>query len=185
MSRAFEKCLTWIDGRPQVAGRLCALLLVVHGSLLAWSAYCHSPVFNELGHLPAGLSHIQLCRFDLYSVNPPLVRTVAAVGVSLAHPKTDWTRYVATPAVRSEVPVGLDFLKANGAQSFWLYTIGRWACIPFSLFGGYVCFRWAKSLYGAIAGLTATALWCFSPYVLGHASLISFCCGKSFRPWVG
>jgi hypothetical protein len=101
------------------------------------------------------------------------VRTVAAVGISLANPKTDWTRYISTPAVRSELPVGLDFLKANGPRSFWLYTCGRWLCIAFSLLGGCLCFRWASRLYGAAAGLTAGALWCFSPYVLGHASLIT------------
>ena len=53
------------------------------------------------------------------------------------------------------------FLKANGPKSFWLVTLGRWACIPFSLLGGYVCFRWAYELYGSGSGLLALALWCF------------------------
>lgn len=159
--------------RLSLAATLFTLMLGCHAGLLAWSAYSHSPVFNEFGHLPAGVSHLRLGRFDLYSVNPPLVRTIAAVGVNLADPKTDWTQYIATPSVRSELPVGLDFLKANGSRSFWLYTCGRWMCIPFSLLGGYVCFRWASRLHGATAGLTATALWCFCPYVLGHASLMT------------
>jgi hypothetical protein len=155
------------------ARKLLTLILACHAGLLAWSAYCHSPVFNELGHLPAGLSHVQLGRFDLYLVNPPLVRTVAAVGVCLEAPKTDWTRYILTPAVRPEVPIGQDFLRANGPRTFWLYTIGRWMCIPFSLLGGYICFRWASGLYGAAAALMATALWCFCPYVLAHGSLMT------------
>jgi dolichyl-phosphate-mannose-protein mannosyltransferase len=152
---------------------LCALMLAGHAGLLAWSAYCHSPVFNELGHLPAGLSHLQLGRFDLYTVNPPLVRTVAATSVCLEAPTTDWTRYVSPSTARPEVLVGLDFLQANRPHSFWLYTVGRWMCIPFSVLGGYICFRWANRLYGNTAGLMATALWCACPYVLGHACLMT------------
>ncbi|NQT13208.1 MAG: glycosyltransferase family 39 protein [Planctomycetes bacterium] len=69
--------------------------------------------------------------------------------------------------------VGSDFVKANGSYSLWLFTMARWACIPFSLLGGYICFRWASNLYGGASGLLATALWCFSPFILGHASLIT------------
>ncbi|MEX0819046.1 MAG: glycosyltransferase family 39 protein [Pirellulaceae bacterium] len=46
-------------------------------------------------------------------------------------------------------------------------------CIPFSLLGGLVCYRWASELYGARSGLMALCLWCFSPNILGHAQLIT------------
>jgi hypothetical protein len=46
------------------------LLLLAHVVLLAWSATRHAPVVDETGHLPAGLSHWNLRRFDLYCVNP-------------------------------------------------------------------------------------------------------------------
>ena len=51
--------------------------------------------------------------------------------------------------------------------------VARWACIPFSILGGYICFRWARELYGVAAGIFALILWCFCPYVLGHASLFT------------
>ncbi len=57
------------------------LLLVIHTLLLAASAWMHSPTRDEWGHLPAGVSHWQLGQFDLYRVNPPLVRMVAALPV--------------------------------------------------------------------------------------------------------
>ena|ERR1700734_560425 len=33
-----------------------------------------------------------------------------------------------------------DFIRTYGPRSFWLFTIGRWACIPISLVGEYVCY---------------------------------------------
>jgi hypothetical protein len=150
-----------------------ALLLVTHAGLLAYSAWQHSPVAPEVFHLPAGVSHWRLGRFDLFRVNPPLVRTVAAVPVLGASPRTNWATYLPDPLYRAEYGVGLDFFEANGPRSFWLVTLGRWACIPFSLVGAYVSFRWAGRLYGASAGLVACTLWCFSPYILGHASLMT------------
>ena len=148
-------------------------ILAFHSVLLGFSNWCHSPVYCEISCLPAGLSHLQLGRFDMYRVNPPLIRTIATIPAAFAGCETDWSGYEMSPLGRSWQDVGVCFLKANGARSFRLYTWGRWACIPFGLLGGWVCFRWASRLYGATAGLTATTLWCFCPYVLGHASLMT------------
>lgn len=149
-----------------------ALILAVHCALLAYSAYVHSPVVSEVGHLPAGISHWQFGRFDLYRVNPPLVRMVAALPVMAIGAKTDWSHYDLNPLVRAETQVGTDFCNANGPRLFWLYTVGRWACIPFSLLGALVCYRWSKDLYGTAAGFSALCLWCFCPNVLGHGALM-------------
>ena len=66
-------------------------LLACHALLLARGAAIHSPTVDEIGHLPAGLSHWTFGRFDLYRVNPPLVRSIAAVPVFLARPaEFDW-----------------------------------------------------------------------------------------------
>jgi hypothetical protein len=152
---------------------LVAILLLTQAVLVLWGGWSHSPVYNEAGHLSAGLSHLHFARFDLFRVNPPLVRTVAALPLTMASPATDWTRYSSNPLVRSEHLVGLDFLQANGIRSLWLITLARWACLPFVLLGGYTCFLWAKELHGPVAGLLGLALWCFSPIILGHASLLT------------
>jgi len=149
------------------------LLLAIHAGLLAWSATRHSPTLNEPGHLAAGISHWQFGRFELYRVNPPLVRMVAAVPVLAAGVATDWTRFYEGPGARPVFAIGEDLIAANGPRSLWLFTIARWACIPFSLIGGVVCYLWARDLYGHRAGLAAATLWCFSPNILGHASLIT------------
>ncbi len=148
------------------------LLLVVHVGLLAYGALIHSPTFNEIGHLPAGISHWQFNRYDLYRVNPPLVRMVAAAPVLAMNPNTDWSSYGTHSTQQSQLNVGIDFVKANGDRSFLLYSVGRMACIPFSCLGLGVCFLWAKNLYGSQSGVLSAALWCFSPLIVGHGSLM-------------
>jgi hypothetical protein len=152
---------------------LAPLLLLGHAGLLAWAATCHSPHLDEVGHLPAGISHWQLGRFDLYRVNPPLVRSVAALPVLLAGPTTDWDKLFQGYHKQLEFDIGEDFIAANGPRSFGYFTLARWACIPFSLLGGCVCWVWARALYGRLAGLLALGLWCFCPLVLGNGQMIT------------
>jgi 4-amino-4-deoxy-L-arabinose transferase-like glycosyltransferase len=152
---------------------LPAGVLTIHAGLLAYGAAVHSPCIDEVGHMAAGLSHWQLGRFDLYHVNPPLVRMVAAVPVLFAQPKTDWSEYSDAPGARSEFEIGRQFITDNGERSFWFFTWARWACIPFSLLGGYICFRWARDLYGEWSGLLALTLWCFGPNILANGQMIT------------
>ena len=149
------------------------IVLILTAILLAWSSFRHAPVTCELGHLPAGLYHWQSGHFGLYRVNPPLVRTLAALPVLLAMPIYDWRNCYLDPITRMELVVGTDFVRANGGRSRLLFFLGRLACIPFTLIGGYFCYRWARQLFGATAGLVACILWSSSPYVLGHGALLT------------
>jgi 4-amino-4-deoxy-L-arabinose transferase-like glycosyltransferase len=148
-------------------------LLLIHGGLVIWIAARTSATADEVGHLVSGISHWHLARFESYSVNPPLVRSVATLPLLLCRPQTDWFQLVGGAGARPEGALAADFLAANGVSSFWYLRVARWACVPFSLLGGYLCYRWASELYGSAAGVLATTLWCFSPDVLGHAGLIT------------
>ncbi|MEQ9407772.1 MAG: glycosyltransferase family 39 protein [Fuerstiella sp.] len=148
-------------------------LLAVHATMLAWSGYRHSPTIDEPAHLAAGISHWQFGHMDLYSVNPPLVRMIAALPVLAAKPETAWGQFRRASQSRAEFQVGEAFADANGPRIFWLITLARWSCIPFSLLGGWVCFQWARELFGAASGLLSLTLWCFSPTILGNAALIT------------
>ena len=164
-------------GRPRVRRIAVPLavitLLAIHAGLLAYSATTHSPTMNEPGHLVAGLSYWEFGRFEVYRVNPPLTRLIAALPVMAAGYEADWSSFYEGPGARPEFTLGSGFIAANGERSIWLFTIARWACIPISLIGGIFCFLWARELYGMIAGLAALVLWCFSPNILAHAELIT------------
>jgi hypothetical protein len=159
--------------RSRAARRAVVGLLAIHTALLAYSGYVHSPTLNEPGHLVAGLSIWKFGRFDVYNVNPPLVKMVAALPVMAAGYNEDWSGFYTGPAARPEIKMGEDFVAANGERSFFLFMIARWACIPFSWIGGIVCYLWARDLYGLPAGVVACSIWCFEPNILAHASLIT------------
>lgn len=147
--------------------------LLLHGGLLAWSASSHSPTPSDVKHLVAGVSHWQTGRFDLFIVNPPLVRIVAAVPAILAGAETDRSSLSGGSRSRPELEAGHRFVKENEKECFGYFVLGRWVCIPLSILGGWVCFRWSRDLYGGCAGLLALVLWCFSPGILAHGALIS------------
>lgn len=169
---SFQKLAQLVD-QPRVAWRVVLGLLLMHTGLLMYSAYVHSPTLNEPGHLVAGLSHWKFGRFELYRVNPPLVRMVAALPVMAVGYEEDWTGFYEGPGARPVFGMGEDFVAANGPRTFFLTMIARWACIPFSWLGAVVCYLWGRDLYGRPAGLVACFIWCFEPNILAHASLIT------------
>ncbi|NUQ64604.1 MAG: glycosyltransferase family 39 protein [Pirellulales bacterium] len=144
-----------------------ALLLGLHAGLLAFSAARHSPALDERHILAAGIYYWQYGRFEIARGDPPMTGLVAAAPVLALRPRTEWRH------VPHSFAVERDFTAANGVRTVGLVTVGRWACIGFSLVGGYFCFRLARELYGPGAGFLALALWCFSPSTLTHGRLVT------------
>ncbi len=172
LNRSFAALHAALENRRVVRLVLVALLSI-HTVLLGYSAYVHSPTLNEPGHLVAGLSYWKFGRFDVYSVNPPLVKLVAALPVMAVGYEEDWSAFRSGLGARSEFAMGDDFVAANRERSFFLFMIARWACIPFSWIGALVCYAWARDLFGRPSGVVAAAIWCFEPNILAHASLIT------------
>lgn len=174
---------TWIQQFTERRGLLTAaiaLLLATHAGLLAYSATRHSPTLLEPGFLVAGISHWKFRRFELFRVNPPLVRMVAALPVMATGYEEDWIGFRESPGARPEFRMGEDFINANGKRSIWLFTIARWACIPFSLIGGLFCYFWSRELWNSnLAGLITLTLWCLEPNILAHGELITTDCAAT------
>ncbi|MDA1055775.1 MAG: hypothetical protein O3C40_35730 [Planctomycetota bacterium] len=142
----------------------------VHTTLLAYSSARHNPTIDEAGHMVAGLSHWSFGHFDLYHVNPPLVRMLATLPVMAAGYEERWV--ADARFTRPEFDLGREFIVINGPRVVWLFTLARWALIPFSLLGAWVCWIWASELYGRVSGNIALCLWCFSPNILAYGQLI-------------
>ena len=155
----------------------CLLLVIaIHVVLLAGIAIKMSPTLDEPANLAAGISHLAHGTFSTYSVNGPLPRVVAAAPVMLVGIESDWT-LSSNASYRSEDRIEFSFgdslMRRNGRRFFTLLTLARLATIPFSVLGAVICFRWGRDLSGSGAGLLAACLWCFSPEVLAHGSLVT------------
>ncbi len=159
-----------------VTGRLVAAMFCLQAGLLAFSGWRHSPTYDEVAHLPAGITHWH-GDLSLFRVNPPLTRMIAAIPAAVLGAEVDWDMLQASVASgsinRIDFEIGRRFVSANGSWSFWLYTFGRWMCIPLVLLGGWVVWRWATDWYGRGSGLLALAIWTFSPMVIGHGALLT------------
>lgn len=125
---------------------LLCVLLGLQTALLFWSARVHTPTWDEPAHLVAGLSHWKYGRFDLYSVNPPLVRVLAAAPVHFGmNLQIDWSLYSRNAAVRSEVALGRAFMEDNKEKAVDAIFLARIMLIPVSLIGSLLCFFSLKS----------------------------------------
>lgn len=146
------------------------------------------PVYDEPAHLSSGLSHWQTGSFDLYCVNPPLVRCVASLPMYL------FSNYsVAVDSLRKgfynrpEFEAGSEMQDHFGRGWLWYLTLGRIACIPLCMCGPLCAYKCARHLYGRRSGLLAVILYCSCPNLLTWGSLItpdavaaSFCCATVY-----
>jgi hypothetical protein len=70
---------------------LLGAVLLVHALLVAWMAFHQSANANESAHLATGVYHLRYGRFDVYRVNPPLPRMIAAAPAAwLLGIEADW-----------------------------------------------------------------------------------------------
>lgn len=158
-----------VDSRCRKIACIC---LLVHAFLLLWICGAKSPFGDESAHLVSGLSHWRFGNFDLYRVNPPLGRLIAAAPLLIMDPKVEWPETTGRYD-RFEFTAGARFLELNGRNAVWLVTVCRLTQIPISMLGAWICFLWARKLYGPESGLFSLVLWCFCPNILTWASAIT------------
>ncbi|MHC5537201.1 ArnT family glycosyltransferase [Singulisphaera rosea] len=163
--------------RPAPAGRPLRLLvvglIVVHAGLLVLPLRMNFITVDEAMNVVAGVSYWTTGRFTIYRVNPPLPKLLAVLPTLAAHPRLDFSHLRDDPAVREEFQAGREFIEANRHRIFDLVCLSRLAGVGWSVLGGWLVYRWARSLHGESGALMALGLWCFEPYILGHAALVT------------
>ena len=181
--------------RRTVRGALIAVLVIGHVAILGWEGYGDSATWDEVGHFAAGLEHWRHGTFRVNAVNPPLVHLVALAPVAIARPDLDPMTYAVSQSAgsRPEFTMGQMLAADIGPAYFTFLTYARWMCIPFSLIGAFVCYRWSMERFGADSGLLALAMWCISPSILAYGHLITSDMGATalgvtaayvFRRWL-
>ncbi|MFN6128096.1 MAG: ArnT family glycosyltransferase [Planctomycetota bacterium] len=149
------------------------IVVIVAGNLLELGFRVDRfPNIDEVAHLPAGISHWKFERFDMYRVNPPLVRTVATIPNYLANTSYSWNLYDSSVGSRPEFTIGrnkLDQVKINHWKDF---VYARLVALSFMILLSVVLMRWLGKLLGPYALVClCTWLW-FCPNLKANAPTI-------------
>lgn len=130
-----------------------------------------SPTPDEYAHLASGISYFQTGSHYLYSVNPPLVKRVAAYGLFAKSMRID-----AVPDemnwIRAEWEAGTIFSERYGAGAFAAVVEARRRVLWFAIIGTLGVFLLTRHLIGWGAAAIAAVLWASSPWVLGYGMLV-------------
>lgn len=146
---------------------------LAHVILLTISARVNSVTNNEPAHLVAGLSNLEFGRYELYSVNPPLTRLIAAIPVAFAEYRLDWDLLAFEYDTRPVHVFGPRFVDANSVCFSDLLFHARLACIPFGVLGVIGIYYLTQELAGHPAPILAAFLWVTSPNLLTYGCLIT------------
>lgn len=148
-------------------------MMVVHAMLIAWCAYRNSFCWTETGLLPAGIIDWQYGSFDVFRVNPPLVRMWATLPVLAFQPEVPYAGVASDPRRRAEWTIARATMQEHGDEAWMWLTVARWMCLPFSLAGMWVAAVWAGRLFGTAARIGVAVLWACSPLMIGYGCLMS------------
>lgn len=170
-----RRCLRKRPSVPPFRRRVVTLgcLLSLQTVAVIGLAWRMSPTNDEVAHLPAAVRCATERDFDLYRVNPPLVRYVAGFAVTAAGCRTDWTSFNPAPGQRTEWQVGEDFIHANRDRYLRLLFIGRMSVLPFAWIVTIVIWGWTRQIAGPSAACLAAAWWVVEPNALGNSALLT------------
>lgn len=144
---------------------LVAVLLAQIAFAMVTTAVRQTPTIDEPVYVGAAAQYVREHRLRHNPEHPPLGKLVIGVGVALADPHID-------PAFAGDQGrSGRHLLYASGNDPWRLMRLARLPVIALTLSFGLVVFAFARELAGPVAGLTALALYCFSPDVIAHGSL--------------
>lgn len=152
----------------------CVVILTAHAAVATHALSQHSLTVDEGGHLLSGLMALKHGDFDIYNVNPPLVKMLAALPVLAMGAETPEPQYHPSwlgPHDR--------FAEMNRDAYPRLVRAARLVIVAFSVLGGWIIYRWAASLFGHRSGLVALLLWCICPNVIGWSGVVTVDMGST------
>jgi Dolichyl-phosphate-mannose-protein mannosyltransferase len=156
---------------PRGQTRLAALLLLaVFALLCAHGLRWDTPTVDEFAHLPAGYHSLKTGRFDLFPLNPPLVKLLCALPLLPLDPAIDTQAKVQNTGWYPWV-FGTGFMEHNRAGYDHIFFFGRLPVVALGLLLGVLVFLWARELYGEEAGLVALFFTVFCPSFIAHSHL--------------
>lgn len=141
---------------------------------LSLEVWVNSSSLDEPGMLASGLAINRHGYTGLYSVNPPLIKSLCAAPMDWAGANEDFSATSrGMDYWRRELDHGKRLFRANQAQYRSYLIAGRWIVAGMTIAGTWMMFLVTRHLAGNAAGLFAAVVWGFSPAVIGRGTQIS------------
>ncbi len=151
---------------------LVLFLLALHVFLLWHSAKQKSATVDEMSHLSAGLYSLTTFDFRMNRVAAPLQNLVCALPVLIIHDiEMPYDDYCWKMGIWNGCG---DIIHEHYPGRFQsILMTGRMGTMFLSVLLCFVCFYWAKELWGYWPGLGVLVLAVFEPNILAHGRLIT------------
>jgi 4-amino-4-deoxy-L-arabinose transferase-like glycosyltransferase len=157
---------------PRSAWLIAGLLALTHLALAVTAAQNESPTFDEPTHLTAGYSYWLRNDYRLDPENGNLPARWAALPLLFDNLRFPGKYGTAWQHVSQGVASRQFFFELGNDASRMIFA----ARLMMSLFGAALClviFAWARSLFGAVAGLVSETIMVFDPNMLAHGALVT------------
>ncbi len=144
---------------------LVVVLLAQMAVAMVTTAVQQTPTIDEPVYVGTAAVYLHDHSLRYNPEHPPLGKLVVGVGVAIADPHVD------RPLPDDQGVLGRQLLYRSGNDPWQLMFWARLPVIVLTLLFGLVVFAFARELVGVAGGLTALALYAFSPDVIAHGSL--------------
>lgn len=168
---------------PRLVNTAVIFLLAIFSALALTSMWDDNANYDERIHLPAGYSYLTQKDARLNPEHPPLVKDLAALPLlflKINFPYKSWgwntpltAELSRTPSWQTDVGFGNDLLYYSGNDAQKMMRYGRIPVILIGILLGFYLWRFAKELWGDLAGIIALTFYSFSPTILAHTRLVT------------
>lgn len=148
------------------------LLATVYIFILESGIIRNFPCVDEIAHLPSGVSHWKHERFDMYRVNPPLVRVITTAGSLHNHNRYSWSHFSTQVGTRPEFEIGVERLVDAKIEITDEFIQPRRIAMVLSLFGMFGMFVLLLRNVGQSVAICGCAYWCLCPNLLAFGGTI-------------
>ncbi|MFJ7214892.1 phospholipid carrier-dependent glycosyltransferase [Amycolatopsis sp. NPDC098790] len=152
-------------GRRWLVALAVAALLTEMAIAMITTAVAQSPTIDEPVYVGTAVVYLEQHSLRYNPEHPPLGKLLMATGLAFADVHLD-------PAFTGDqTQLGRHVLYESGNDPGRLLFLARLPVIVLTLLFGLVVFAFARDLAGPAGGLTALALYAFSPDLIAHGSL--------------